>query len=84
MTLRQEKVRELIKELSAEFIQYQANKKSMITVTDCNVSSDLKKSTIFITAFPVENETEAIDFLKRKRGEFREFIKSKMNFMRSV
>ena len=42
MTLRQEKVRELIKELSAEFIQYQANKKSMITVTDCNVSSDLK------------------------------------------
>ncbi|TSD03381.1 MAG: Ribosome-binding factor A [Parcubacteria group bacterium Athens0714_16] len=84
MTLRQEKVRGLITELSAEFIQYQANTKSMITVTDCNVSSDLKKSTIFVTVFPAENEKEAMDFLKRKRREFREFIKSKMKFMRSV
>jgi len=84
MTLRQEKVKSLIKELSAKFIQEQSSTKSMITVTDCNVSNNLKKSTIFITTFPAENELEAINFLKRKRGEFRKFIKTKMKFMRSV
>jgi len=84
MSLRQEKVKSLIRELSAKFIQEQTNKKSLITVTDSDISSDLKKSTIFISVFPTEDENEALDFLKRKRSEFRDFIKLKMDFMRTV
>lgn len=84
MTLRQEKVKSLIKELASKFVLEQSSLRSLITVTDCSVSDDFRKSTIFFTAFPAENENEALDFLKRKRTEFRDYIKKEMEFMRVV
>ena len=84
MTLRQEKVKSLIKELASKFVLEQSGLKSMITITDCGVSDDFRKSTIFFTTFPAENEVEALNFLKRKRTEFRDFIKKEMEFMRVV
>lgn len=84
MTLRQEKVKSLIKELASKFVLEQSSLRSLITITDCSVSDDFRKSTIFFTAFPSENENEALDFLKRKRTEFRDYIKKEMEFMRVV
>lgn len=78
MTQRNEKIANQIKKLAAEFLGRENNRTSLITVTSCNTSPDLKKSTIFITVLPDAKEHDALDFAKRKRAEIREFIKGKM------
>ena len=83
MTLRQEKIKELLKELAARFLQEESNRTSLITVIDANVSKDLKKATIFVTVYPEDKEVSALDFLKRKRSDFKQFVKSKIK-MKSI
>lgn len=78
MTLRQEKIRENIKNLTAEFLERESNRVSLITVTDTNVSKDLKKATVLITVLPVSSEKSALDFVKRQRRDLRHFIQSKL------
>jgi len=73
------KVANLIKELSATFLGKENNHTSLITVTSCKTSPDLKRATIFITVLPDKKEHNALDFAKRKRKELREFIKKNMN-----
>lgn len=68
-----------MKKLVAEFFRNNAGKKSLITVTDFRISSDLKRGTIFITVLPETLEDEALEFGKRKRSDIREYIKSKTN-----
>lgn len=75
---RNEKVGNRIKELAAEFLGRANNRTSLITVTNANCSPDLKRATIFITVFPLEKEKLALEFAKRQRGEFREFLKKHM------
>lgn len=78
MLQRNEKVANFIKELSAQFLEHESNGTSLITVTSCNVSPDLKKATIFITVLPDEKETSALAFVKRQRSELRDHIKKNM------
>lgn len=76
--MRQDKVRNLIRELASTFIQREATNASLITVTETEVSPDMKKATIFLTVFPADKEKTAIEFLKRKRSEFRDYLKGKL------
>ena len=76
---RQDKVTSLIKELSAKFLAGEANRTSLITITSCTASPDLKRATIFFTVLPEGKEAEALGFMKRKRGELRDYIKSNMS-----
>jgi len=78
MTLRQEKVKENIKHLVAQFLERESNRTSLITVTDANVSSDLKKATLFISVLPNSSEESALNFAKRQRSAIRKFIQSKL------
>ncbi|SRR5258708_846009 len=78
MTLRNEKVSNFIKELSAGFLGRENNKTSLITVTHATVSPDLKRATIFITVLPDNKEHDALEFAKRKRPELREYLKKNM------
>ncbi len=75
MLQRNEKVANLIKELGAQFLERENNGTSLITVTSCNVSPDLKKATLFITVLPDEKEHDALDFAKRRRGDLRDYLK---------
>ncbi len=75
---RQEKVANLIKELSAQFLGRESNNTSLVTVTSTTVSPDLKRGTIYITVLPIDKERTALEFAKRKRGELREFLKKNM------
>jgi ribosome-binding factor A len=78
MNQRNEKVANNIKELSAQFLGRENNRTSLLTVTACTVSPDLKRATIFITVLPEEKEKDALGFVKRKLGELREFLKKNM------
>ncbi len=82
MNLRKNKVKNLIQDLAAQFLQTESNHTSLITVTNANISDDFKQATIFVTVFPVSNEESALNFLKRKRKGFKEFVKSKAKMKR--
>ncbi|MEK7219491.1 MAG: ribosome-binding factor A [Patescibacteria group bacterium] len=75
---RNEKVANRIKELAAGFLMRENNRTSLITVISCNASPDLKRATIYITVFPNSKERTALEFVKRKRAELREFLKKNM------
>jgi ribosome-binding factor A len=78
MSDRQNKVSNLIKEKTAEFLGRENNQTSLITVTSATTSPDLKKATVFITVLPLEKENTALLFAKRKRPEIREYLKKHM------
>jgi len=79
MTQRNEKMANYIKELAAEFLERENNRTSLITVTSCTASPDLKRATIFITVLPDAQEKPALEFTKRKRPELREFLKKNLS-----
>ena len=83
MTLRQDKVKENIRNLTAQFLEMESNRTSLITVTDANVSKDLKKATIFISVLPESGEESALNFVKRKRKSVRNYLKKKLD-MRNI
>ena len=76
---RRDKLSSLIKEISAQFLERESNHSSLITVTNCSVSEDTKKATVYITVLPEEKEKAAIGFAKRKRSELRDKIKKSLN-----
>lgn len=72
---RQMKFSEEIRKHAGNFIAQEANRQSMITPTMVTVSPDLKQATIYVSIFPESSEEMGIHFLKRKRNDFRTFIK---------
>lgn len=74
---REQKLKDVIKEAAAEFLQRESNHTSLLTVTDVSLSDRGNQSTIFFTVLPQDKEKGALDFAKRKRAEFREFFKSR-------
>lgn len=82
MSLRTDKVTELIKKLAAEFLSREADKSSIITVTNANISDDLKNATVFLSVFPESSEEAALNFAKRKRSEFKRFVRAKIKMKR--
>jgi ribosome-binding factor A len=78
MTQRNEKISNLVKELAATFLGRENNRTSLITVTSCTTSPDMKNGTIFITVLPESKEHDALEFTKRKRAELRDYLKKNM------
>ena len=79
MSQRTDQVKELLKGLAAQFLQEESNRTAMITVTNADVSNDLKQATIYITVYPTSGEESALNFVKRKRRAFRNFAKPKLH-----
>jgi ribosome-binding factor A len=75
MANRTEKIREILHDLGARFLSLNGNGSSLLTVTNVELTSDEKRATIFFTVFPEMHEKTALEFAKRKRSEFKEFIK---------
>lgn len=73
MKKRDEKLKDLIREVAAKFLNIESNRVSMVTVTSVQISKDYKYATIFFTVYPRKKEKAALDFARRKRAEFRNF-----------
>jgi ribosome-binding factor A len=76
------KIREIIRELSAKFFQRESNHKSLITITDVELRSRNSKAIILCTVLPVDQEEAAIDFMKRQLSELRSYIGANARLMR--
>ncbi len=71
---------EALAHLAAEFIHTESNRQSLITVTRAYLTPDERRADIYFTVLPSEQEEAVETFLKRKRTEFRDFIKHHTNF----
>jgi ribosome-binding factor A len=78
MSRHAERVKAQLMAYAAEFLLRETGKQSLLTVTSIEMSDDLRNATIFLTVLPESYETAALDFAKRQRGEFREFVMEKM------
>lgn len=67
--------KELLSHLASEFIASESNRTSLITVTNTEVTKDFKKAIIFVTVYPQNQENAVMDFLKRQRSEFKQYVK---------
>lgn len=78
MQNRNEKVANEIKELAALFLERESNRTSLLTVTGCSASSDLKRATLFVSVLPVSEEAKALEFVRRNLGGLRKSLKEKI------
>ena len=70
-----EKLAELFQRLTAQFLEIESNRTSLITVTKFDLAPKLGKGIAFITVLPESAEAAALDFAKRKRSDLREYFK---------
>jgi ribosome-binding factor A len=82
MSFKQERFEEILRDNAARFFSLESNRTSMITVTKVLAKDNGRLVTIYITVFPEDQENAAIDFAKRKRTDFREYIKDHARLMR--
>lgn len=75
---RQVKVALEIKSIAQDFFQRESSGASLITVTNAEVSADMKHGTIFITVLPENKEDAAINFAKRMRSELRHEVMKRL------
>lgn len=66
---------ETIVHLAGDFLARESNRQSLVTVTRADVSNDLKTVTVYFSVLPEKYEEDALNFAKRKRTDFREYIK---------
>lgn len=74
MSNRNEKIKEMLRDLGAKFLLLNGNGSSLMTVTSVQLTGDEKHATIFFTVFPDTFEKTALEFAKRKRSEFKKFV----------
>jgi ribosome-binding factor A len=82
MSIQDERVKDQLKNLAANFMSLEGNRSSLITITNVVMSKDTKSATIFFTVFPEEYEKTALEFAKRKRSEFKHYVKEHVRFGR--
>ena len=80
MTERDERMRKLIGQLTAEFLSKNSNRASLITVTNTVLSADRKNATVLITVLPEREVEKALQFAKRKRSEIRSYLHEHAKF----
>jgi ribosome-binding factor A len=74
-TIRTDRKIEIIRDLAARFLNEQGSGVSLLTVTGVEMSKDEKNATILFTVFPETLEKTALEFAKRKRSEFKSFVR---------
>ena len=75
MSIRNEKITGIIRDLAARFLEEENNGSSLITVTSVELSKDAKYATILFTVFPDSHQKTALEFAKRKRSDFKKYVR---------
>lgn len=75
-----EKMASLIAQFAAEYFETESNSDPLITVTHADILDKGKRAIISFTALPREKELIALEFAKRRRNDFRQFVMSKKSF----
>lgn len=68
-----------LQQFASDFVAEQSNRTSLITITRAELSNRNSVITFYVSIFPEDAEGPAFGFLKRKRGECKEYIKRHSN-----
>jgi ribosome-binding factor A len=71
---RKEKIEKLIHKFSAEYINEEANKKPLITVTGVQLTENFEHAKIFVSVFPEKGAPSSLLYLSRKAPDLRHHI----------
>lgn len=82
MSERSEQMKERLREVAAEFLARESNRRSLVTVTAADISEDGRRGRIYLTVLPNDYEEQALEFANRNRREFGIFFESKVRGMR--
>lgn len=77
MTLRQEKVNSLLKNLAASFLSRETIS-AIVSIIRIETSKDLKSAKLFISIFPETKEKEVLDLMNEKKNDLRKYIGSQI------
>ena len=77
MSRRDEKLPELMMHLAAEWIALEANRTSLITVTNARLSENGRRVAILYTVLPETSERVVGDFLGRRKRDFFNYVDKK-------
>ncbi len=72
--IKEERYREIIRQKASEFFEKESSGDALITVTGVRLLEKSKKVLIFFTVYPNSKEAGVLDFAKRKRSDFRDFL----------
>jgi len=75
-----EKFASTISKFAAEYFGVESSKDSLMTVTYTDILDRGRRAIVYFTTLPREKEKEALDFAKRRRRDFRQFIMTKKTF----
>lgn len=79
---RHDRLEEILRDLASRFIARESNRTSLITVTKVVANDEGTRINIFCTVFPDTQERAALDFIRRQRSEFREYVKKESRLAR--
>lgn len=79
--LKDEKKKEILRELAAEFFSRESNRQSMITVTGVELQGKGSRAKILVTVLPADQEEKAVSFMHRQLTEFREHVMARARLM---
>ena len=82
MSQKDEKLKELIRELAADYFSRHSNRQSLITVTGIELEGRGAYAVILVTVLPEDQEEAAIGFIHRQLGDFREHVMERARLMR--
>ena len=68
------KLKEILRELAADFFSRESNRTSLITVTDVDVRNRGGTAIILMTVLPETEEMEAVEFAHRRLTDFKEYV----------
>lgn len=75
MAYKDERLESRIKDLAAKFLEENSNGQSLLTVTSVRLGERGRNATVLFTVFPDQFEASALEFTKRQRSDFREYIR---------
>ncbi len=72
---RDQREQDIIRELASKYIAKESNRTSLVTVTNVILGNKGKDVTICFTVLPEIREGSVLEFLRRKRADFRNYMK---------
>lgn len=81
-TFKDQRFEEILRDMAAKFLAIESNRTSLITVTRVETIDRGNLATIYFTVLPEEKEAAVIDFVKRKRSDFRDYVKEHGRLMK--
>ena len=82
MSQKEEKIKEIIRELAAQFFSRESNRTSLITITGVELLSRGGRAVILITVLPESEEETALGFAHRQLTDFKAFVQDNSRLAR--